>query len=75
MVGMVLVQSLRQRPGGDGEGLVTNCLLQGLEVSRVYPPRCQERFDFGFDHGRERCSAAAFTTRAPWRELDGEPPV
>ena len=64
MVGMVRVESLRHRQGGDGEGLATDCLLEGLEILRVRLPRSYERFNFGLDRGRERCSAAAFTTRA-----------
>ena len=64
MVGMVLVQSSRHRQGGDGEGLATDCLLEGLEILRVRLPRSYERFDFALVRGRERCSAAAFTTRA-----------
>ena len=64
MVGMVLVQLPRHRQGGDGEGLATDCLLEGLEILRVRLPRSYERFDFGLDRGRECCSAAAFTTRA-----------
>ena len=39
MVGMVLVQSPRHRQGGDGEGLATDCLLEGLEILRVRLPR------------------------------------
>ena len=66
MVGKVLVESLRHRQGGDGEGLVTDGLLEGLEILRARLARSYQRVDFGRDRGRERgcCSAAAFTTRA-----------
>ena len=64
MVGMVRVESPRHHQGGEGEGLATDCLLEGLEILRVRLPRFYERFDFGLERGCERCSAAAFTTRA-----------
>ena len=42
---------------------VTECLLKGLEVLRVGPPRPDERIDFSRDRGYERCAPAALTTR------------
>ena len=51
MVGIVRVESLRQRLRGDAEGLVTQCLLKSLEVLRVGPPRPDERIDFSLDRG------------------------
>ena len=63
MVGMVLVQSPGHRRGGDSEGLATECLLEGLEILRVGPPRPDERIDFSLDRGYERCAPTASTTR------------
>lgn len=63
MVGTIGVESLRYRLGGDSAGLVTQCPLKGLEVLRVYPPRPDERIDFGRDRGYERCAPTALTTR------------
>ena len=63
MVGMVLVQSPCHRRGGDSEGLATECLLEGLEILRVGPPRPDERIDFSLDRGYERCAPTAWTTR------------
>ena len=63
MVGMVLVQSPCHRRGGDSEGLATECLLEGLEILRVGPPRPDERIDFSLDRGYERGAPTAWTTR------------
>ena len=73
MAGMVRVESPRHHQGGEGEGLATDRLFEGFEILRVRLPRFYERFDFGLYRGCyyrgcyrgcERCSAAAFTTRA-----------
>ena len=63
MVGIVRVESLRHCLRGDSEGLVTDCLLNSLEVLRVGPPRPDERIDFSLDRGYERCAPTAWTTR------------
>ena len=63
MVGIVRVEALRHRLGGDSEGLVTQCLLKGLEVLRVGPLRPDERIDFGRDRGYERCAPTVLATR------------
>ena len=63
MVGIVRVESLRQCLRGDAEGLVTECLLNSLEVLRVGPPRPEERIDFRRDSGYERCAPTLLTTR------------
>ena len=63
MVGIVCVESLRHRLRGDSEGLVTDCLLNRLEVLRGGPPRPDERIDFRLDRGYERCDPTAWTTR------------
>ena len=63
MVGIVRVEALRHPLRGDVEGLVTDCLFEGLEVRHVGTPRTEERIDFGPDSGYERCAPAASTTR------------
>ena len=62
MVGIVRVEVLRHRLRGEAEGLVTECLLEGLEVLRGGPSRPDERIDFGRDRGYERCAPTTLTT-------------
>ena len=52
------------KSGNNVEGLATDCLFEGLEVHRVGAPGTEERIDFGFDGGYERCAPAASTIRA-----------
>ena len=63
MVGIVRVESLRHCLRGNSEDLVTDCLLNRLEVLRGGPPRPDERIDFRLDRGYERCAPTAWTTR------------
>ena len=49
-----LATGARYRLRGDAEGLVTDGLLEGLEILRCGPPRSDERIDFALDRGYDR---------------------
>ena len=50
----MLLGSRLHDPGRGGESLTTNCLLEGLEILRLHPPRSQECFDVGLDRRLDR---------------------